>query len=145
MSMASPEIQNLVWRLLAAAAVRDKASKVSADVALQVIAELRLRLVRLAGIEGFRSLLVRALALAKAEVSLLTSLQISGDGSLIGFDEIEQDQGAETAAQAAGLLIAHLLELLVAFIGESLTLGLLRDAWPDAFMEREDLSSEGRP
>jgi hypothetical protein len=50
-----------------------------------VIGELRLRLIKLAGVNGFRSLLSRALTLAKAEVPLLNMVQIRSDGSLEGI------------------------------------------------------------
>ncbi|MGI8996352.1 MAG: hypothetical protein ACR2GW_06735, partial [Pyrinomonadaceae bacterium] len=71
MSTASPEIQDLARRLLAIEAERDNSSSARVDVAMRVIEELRLRLVRLAGVDGFRSLLSRALTLAKAEVPSL--------------------------------------------------------------------------
>jgi hypothetical protein len=35
------------------------------------------------------------------------------------------------AAQASSILVAHLIMLLMTFIGESLTLTLLRDIWPE--------------
>jgi hypothetical protein len=35
--------------------------------------------------------------------------------------------------------VAHLLELLVTFIGAPLTLSLVRDKWPDASMDGTDL------
>jgi len=35
------------------------------------------------------------------------------------------------AAQSGGVLIAHLIGLMITFIGESLTLRLLHDVWLD--------------
>jgi len=69
------------------------------DVAGRVIEELRLRLVRLAGVDGFRSLLSRALTLAKADVPSLKMVQISADGSVEGFDGIEGSREAGAAGQ----------------------------------------------
>ncbi len=134
MSTASPEIQELARRLLAFEAAHDNSSDARVDVAVQVIEELRLRLIRLAGVDGFRSLLSRALTLAKAEVPSLKMVQVGADGSLEGFDRIEgsQEEEAGAATQAGIVLVAHLLELLVTFIGEPLTLRLVRDKWPDA-------------
>lgn len=146
MSTASPEIQDLTRRLLAFAAAHDNSSEARVDVAVQVIAELRLRLIRLAGVDGFRSLLSRALTLAKTEVPSLSMVQVRADSSLEGFDEIERSQEAAGAAGQAGIaLVAHLLELLVTFIGAPLTLGLVHDAWPDASMDEADLKTEGKP
>ncbi len=60
MSLASSEIQNLARRLVtseaAHEAAHDNASDARGDVTVQVIEALRLRLVRLVGVDGFRSL-----------------------------------------------------------------------------------------
>ncbi|MDQ3257476.1 MAG: hypothetical protein M3R15_26930 [Acidobacteriota bacterium] len=146
MSTASPENQELARRLLAFEAAHDNSSTAGVDVAARVIEELRLRLIRLAGVDGFRSLLSRALTLAKAEVPSLKMVQVGADGSVEGFDGIEQSREAGAAEGAAGaVLVAHLLELLVTFIGTPLTLRLVRDAWPDASMDGSDLRTEENP
>lgn len=142
MSTASPELQALARQLLAFEATRDHSSEARADVATQVIEELRLRLIRLAGVDGFRSLLSRALTLAKAEAPSLNMAQVSADGSVEGFDGIEEE-GA--ASQAGTVLVAHLLELLVTFIGAPLTLRLVHDKWPDASMDKANLTGEEQP
>ncbi len=145
MSTASPEIQDLARRLLSFQAAHDNSSDAGVDVAVLVIEELRLRLVRLAGVDGFRSLLSRALTLAKAEVPSLKMVQVRADGSVEGFDGIEGSQEAGAAGQAGIVLVAHLLELLVTFIGAPLTLRLVRDKWPDASMDGADLRTEEKP
>ena len=132
MSTASPEIQELARRLLAFEGAHDNSPDVDVDVVVQVIEELRLRLIRLAGNDGFRSLLSRALTLAKEEAPSLNMVHIRTEGSLEGFDVIEQSQEAGAAGQAGLVLVSHLLELLVTFIGAPLTLHLVRDKWPDA-------------
>ena len=145
MSTASPEIQDLARRLLAFEAAHDNSSAAGVDVAARVIEELRLRLIRLAAVDGFRSLLSRALTLAKAEVPSLKMVQVRADGSVEGFDGIEGSQATGAATQAGTILVAHLLELLVTFIGAPLTLSLVRDKWPDASMDGADLSTEDNP
>ncbi|MBA3513782.1 MAG: hypothetical protein H0T77_05345 [Pyrinomonadaceae bacterium] len=140
--MASPEIQDLARRLLAFEAAHDNSSDARAGVTVQVIEELRVHLIRFAGVDGFRSLLSRALTLAKAEVPSLNIVQVRADGSLEGFDGIVQRQEAGAAWQAGIVLVAHLLELLVTFIGAPLTLRLVRDKWPDASMDGADLRTE---
>lgn len=145
--MASPEIHNLARQLIASqtaratAAAADVASAAGAladaladasacvDVATQVVDELRLRLVKLAGIDGFRSLLARALVMARKEAPSLCDVQVRDDGTLQGFD-VEHLHQAN--AEAGAILVAHLLDLLITFIGEPLTLQLVRDAWIDA-------------
>ena len=145
MSTASPRIQDLARRLLSFEAAHDNSSDARVDVAVQVIEELRVRLIRLAGVDGFRSLLSRALAQAKAEVASLNMVHVRPDGSLEGFDGIEQSKEAGVAGQAGIILVAHLLELLVTFIGAPLTLRLVRDKWPDASMDGSDLRAEEKP
>jgi len=46
---------------------------------------------------------------------------------------ILEGQEPSTAALAAEALVMHFADLLVALIGEELTLRLFRDAWPDGF------------
>jgi hypothetical protein len=145
MRTASPETQDLARRLLAFEAAHDASPGARADVAVRVIEELRLCLIRLAGVDGFRSLLSRALTLAKAEVPSLQTVQVSADGSLEGFDGIGQTEEAGAKGRAGIVLVAHLLELLVTFIGAPLTLRLLRDRWPEASMGGADLRTEDKP
>ncbi len=133
MSTASPKVQDLARRLLAFEADQQNSIEAREDVAVKVIEELRLRLIKLAGVVGFRSLLSRALTLAKAEVPSLNIVHVSVDGSLNGFDGIKQNQ--EAGDQPGIVLVAHLLELLVTFIGQPLTLRLIRDKWPDASID----------
>jgi hypothetical protein len=142
--MASPQIQNLARRLVASEAPSHSAPEARAEAAAQVIDELRVRLIRLAGVDGFRSLLSRALTLAKAEAPALHPVRISADGSLEGCDGIAQCTEEAEAEQAGTVLVAHLLELLVTFIGEPLTLRLLHEAWPGASIEHADSRSEDR-
>jgi hypothetical protein len=146
MSITSPEIQDLARRLLAFEAAHDTSSEAGVDGVVRVIEELRMRLIKLAGVDGFRSLLSRALTLAKAEAPSLKVAQVGADGSVQGFDDIEQSPEAGAAAGQAGtILVAHLLQLLVTFIGTPLTLRLVRDAWPDASMDGADSRTEGKP
>jgi hypothetical protein len=145
--MASPEFHDLAQRFVAFKAAQLDASGEVVDVAVQVIEKVRLGLVKLAGVEGFRSLLLRALALARAQAPELKKLQVAEDGSLHCPAEIEPHQATEemasgTTGQDGIVLLAHLLELLVTFIGETLTLQLMRDIWPDASINRAIPSTE---
>lgn len=143
MSTASPQNQELARRLIVFEAARANSSDASVDVAVRVIGELRLRLIRLAGVDGFRSLLSRALTLAKAEVPSLNMVSVRADGSLEGFEGIEASEAV--AGQAGAGLVAQLLELLTTFIGEALTLRLIRDSWPDASTDGANVRGEEKP
>jgi hypothetical protein len=130
MSTAPPAIRDFARRLIALEAAPDEPPVVGTREAVRVCEKLRRPLARLAGVEGFRSLMSRALALAKAEVSSLAAVQVRADGSLEGLDDAGPDR--EAGGEGGVVVVAQLLGLLVTFIGEPLTLRLVRDAWPDA-------------
>lgn len=132
MSTASPAIRDFARRLIALEAARGEPPVVGAREAVRVCEKLRRPLARLAGVAGFRSLMSRALALAKAEVPSLAAVQVRADGSLEGLDDAGPDRDAGAGGEGGVVVVAQLLGLLVTFIGEPLTLRLVRDAWPDA-------------
>lgn len=131
MNKASPEIHDLARRLLVIETGADESSE---EIARRVIHELGLQLIRFAGVEGFRSLLSRALILARAEAPELNPVQVRDDGSLENFETAEHLSNTGTAKPPGTILLAHLLQLLVTFIGESLTLTLVGDKWPEAIV-----------
>lgn len=92
--------------------------------------KLRPHLATLMGETGFRALLSRALALATEEVPWLRGMHVSAQGSLEGWGDIEEKIAPEEVARGRVVLLAQLLGLLVAFIGEELTLQLAREVWP---------------
>jgi hypothetical protein len=119
-------------RLLAAEAANQCASAAHGHAAVRVCEKLRMALGKFAGPEGFAALLRRALALARADAPALEAVKITANGRLQGLEEIaEGDNGDEAASQ----IIARLLGLLDTFIGPSLTLRLVRNAWPDASLD----------
>ena len=130
--MSIPESQHLAQRLLTYEAVAGENSKAAESAAFRVCAKLRQPLITLAGVAGFRSLLSRALTLARAEAPSLSAVQVAADGSLKGLDEPEPQIGKEQARDGGAILIAQLIGLLLTFIGEGLTLRLVQDVWPEA-------------
>ena len=128
-------MRDLARRLLAAS---QTAADQPVHEAAAVSEMLRIPLTRFAGAEGFASLLRRALVLASAEVPSLQSIRISAGGRLEGFKQIAADTGAGArGTEAAASIAAHLLGLLVTFIGEPLTLRLVREAWPDTSLDEQ--------
>jgi hypothetical protein len=122
----------LAQRLLTYEAVAGENSEPAESAAFRVCAKLRRPLTTLAGVAGFRSLLSRALTLARAEVPSLGAVQVAADGSLKGLDELEPQIGKEQARDGGAILIAQLIALLLTFIGEGITLRLVQDVWPEA-------------
>ena len=137
MTSTSPATWELARRLIALEARHDAGPVAKGNEAARVCENLRVTLTKFAGVAGYRSLISRALALAKAEVPSLEPLQVQPDGSIRGFDEIEPND-----AEAGAVVVAHLLSLLVTFIGKPLTISLVRDAWPDASLDEKDLRAE---
>jgi hypothetical protein len=134
-----PTMRDLAQRLLAYEAFAEKTSEPANFATLRVYEKLRQGLGEFAGIAGFHSLAARALALARTEAPSLSAVRVAEDGSLQGLSEIEHQfdidkvQAGEFPAGAGGIaLIARLLGLLHIFLGETLTLRLLRVTWPGA-------------
>ena len=130
--MSIQESRHLAQRLLAYEAVAGENSEPAESAAFRVCAKLRQPLITLAGIAGFRSLLSRALTLARAEAPNLNAVQVAADGSLKGLEELEPQIDKEQARDGGAILIAQLIGLLLTFIGEGLTLRLVQDVWPEA-------------
>jgi hypothetical protein len=134
------EMRDLAQQLLTCEADASNTSETRADVTLRVYENLRLRLGELAGVAGFQSLAARALTLARSEVSSLSAVQVDTDGKLRGMSEIEPSIGTEEDQVYKGgvILISRLLGLLLVFLGEALTMSLVRDIWPDAALDNRD-------
>lgn len=85
MNPATNAIQNLARRLIALEAICDSVTPAPDCRAERVCEKLRLSLVKFAGVAGYRTLVSRALALAKVDFPSLEAVQIRADGSLEGF------------------------------------------------------------
>ena len=128
----TPKVKDLASRLMALEAAAGKRAGVHASSAFRVCDKLRPPLSRLAGIAGFRALLSRALALASGEVRWLKAVHVNAEGSLEGVDESRAPLSQDEGAKGEIVLVAHLLGLLVTFIGEELMLRVVEEAWPEA-------------
>ena len=144
MDTPSPSIRNLARRLLAMEAASQSVADPRVHEAVRVCEKLRATLTRFAGADGFRALLRRALALARAEVPALHSITEKADGSMEGLEALAAD-AQNVGIDAAVAITAHLLGLLVTLIGEPLTLRLVREAWPDASWGKIVLENEAAP
>ena len=122
-SADTPTTRELAQRLLAYEEVEADSALADTHAVCLVCDKLRRPLTTLAGVAGFRSLLARALTLAKRESPVLGAWEVQADGSLQGLNG--------EAGESGDVLIAHLIGLMITFIGESLTLRLLHDVWLD--------------
>jgi len=142
-----PKMRYLARYLLTYEGMSAKSSESMESATLCVYEKLRQSLSAFAGVAAFESLAFRALTQAKSEAPSLWAVQIAADGSLQGLGEFEPQididkdlAGEHPAGEGGTILIDRLLGLLLIFLGEALTLSLLRLAWPGAALD--DCNSE---
>jgi hypothetical protein len=136
MDNISAGISSLTRRVLALEAALSDPSNTEIERGAQACEKLRKSLTKLAGSSGYSMLISRAIALATQKDPSLQPLAVGSDGSLTGVDEVKRGlNGSHVAHHGGAIVLAELLGLLVSFIGESLTLTLVREAWPSASMD----------
>ncbi len=142
---AAPGMRDLAHRLLTYEAGAGKTSEPMEFATLRVYEKLRQSLSAFAGVAAFESLAFRALAQAKSEAPGLWAVKVAENGSLQGLGEFDPQVGIDKnqTGEDGVILLARLLNLLLIFLGETLTLRLVRDVWPEtAFDDRN--SKDGR-
>jgi hypothetical protein len=140
--MIPSQTRDLAQRLLACEEAAGKGSEPTEFAAFRVCEALRQPLCALAGVAGFRSLLSRALTLARAEAPSLGAVQIAADGSLQGLDGLRPQVDADETGEAGIILITQLLGLLVRVVGEATTLQLVTS---EILPDFKSLSKSGIP
>ena len=144
MNRANPPMQNFATLLTTYETGENKSSDAKLPGAFQIIHELRPHLATLMGEGGFRALLARALTLAGAEVPWLRAVHVKADGALAGVEELRAQLGRDEFFECGVVLLTQLLELLVTFIGENLTLRLVREVCPKVSLNELGFSSGGK-
>jgi len=111
------------------------------DGAFQRLHEHMLNLI---GQEGFQALLARAAHLTRAEAGWIESITIQTGPvlTLNGLAERIESEGAAEVIDGLVLLLANLIGLLCTFIGEPLTMLLIRRIWPEVPLEDPDSGSK---
>jgi hypothetical protein len=140
-----PEMRNLATRLIAYESGVGESPEQMESAAVRVYEKLRESISALAGAAAFQSFAFRALSQAQSEIPRLWGVQVAEDGSLAGLSDIKSqiDDDRDLAGEEGTILIARLLSLLHIFLGEALTLSLLRDTWPGAAFDDRS-SGNGR-
>jgi hypothetical protein len=92
------------------------------------------------GVDGCRSVMARALAMTHIEGHWLSAIRLKDDGTL-------ELWSGELAVQEEVLwrgvaLVAQLLGLMAAFVGEAYTLRLVRSVWPEAPVDSLELDAD---
>lgn len=129
-SLSALQMRDFAARLIAHENGKSGAPGSSSRAAFPVCEKLRPHLANLMGSTGYRALLLRALSRAEAELPSMHSMQVKDDGSLALRDELDGQADLEDFARGNVVVVAQLLGLLVAFIGEKLALRIVCDVWP---------------
>jgi hypothetical protein len=116
-----PQTRDLAQSLIAHEVAAGNTSEPMELAAFRVCETLRQPVCAVTGVDGFRALLSRALALARAEAPCLSAVQVAADGSLQGLDELGRQMDKDQVREGGVVLIARLLGLLLTFIGEAMT------------------------
>ena len=130
-------LRQLALRVLARQSGAEPAAGTLAAAGRRVYDDLARVSTPLIGQVGFDGLMRRAVYLAQREHAWLVERRGAGPaaespaGALLGLEH----QDPAVATEAAAAVFAAFGGLLVAFIGEPLTLVLLREAWPEAFSQ----------
>lgn len=131
MSHATPKLRSFAANLIRHEAVVNPPSPPQRANVLPVIDRLRTLLATFMGQTGYRSLILRALVLAQEEAAWLSGVGIAADGGFENCAEFTANRENDVGADGGEILLARLIALLEAFIGEGLTLRLLHQLWPN--------------
>ena len=136
-ALGNAELRQLALKVLAQHAGSGAGAGALAAAAHRAYDDLARVSAPLIGQVGVDALTGRALHLAQREYPWLAQTR-EPEQAERPFTEVIaclERQDPAVAIEAAGAVFATLTGLLVTFIGEPLTTGLLRKAWPDAFSD----------
>ena len=134
MAVGNPAHQELAgWLLEREIGDRDGLDA-EVEAAELVCCKLSRRLAKLVTPAGAQAVLARALYLARAEFPFLEGVQVGSSPEVCLEGLRESAEGVEPVQARAGLALAlaSAVGLVATFIGDELTLRLVRDVWPDA-------------
>ncbi|HEX8372679.1 MAG TPA: hypothetical protein VF585_07865 [Chthoniobacterales bacterium] len=128
MTAAKTPMQDVSRRLLS-----HERSETGTSAAFSVFDKLRPRLATFLGKAGVAALLSRSIALAGKELPWLRAVLVLPDGSMQAPDDMPRKSADALLGEV--LLLAHLLNLLVTFIGANLTMQMIHEIWPSLSLD----------
>ena len=133
MTTATPSQHAVAQWLLTAEGVDAERRLAAPAAAERVFGKLSQRLAQLITLVGSDALLARAVHLSRAEFPFLDGAQTtpSADGLTLRLRESAEGVESSQAAEAFEAVLAILIALLISFVGEDLTLRVLREVWPE--------------
>ena len=117
----------LARRLLDSETNRSTTTPQIEPATLRLYEKLRRLLCAPVGAESFHALASRALSLAKSESPRLSAVQITAEGRLHGLGAVEFQSNTDQHGDGGVILIAQLLGLFLAFLGETTTLRMIQN------------------
>ncbi len=143
MSRITPQIKHFALRLMTHETKGTTSHETITTESFRVFEKLQPQLAVLMGNGGFRALLTRALALAKADVSWLNMVRVTTDGTLDASGGFGTQVTPEQLIEGYSVLLGQLLGLMVTLVGEKITLGLLREVWPKIKISDSEFENQG--
>ncbi len=141
MNKATRPMRDFAKRLIDHEAGGGQSPQSNLPVAFRACEKLRSHLTTLMGKTGFRALLARSLALGAAEAPWLGTVSLSADGGWQRLEGSDASEDKNQVAEGGVVLLARLLGLLTAFIGEHLTVRLVGEVWPELPLNDLDLKT----
>lgn len=128
-------LRKLALKVLAHRQGAGPAAEAFAAAARQAYDDLAREAAPLIGQVGIDAVTDRAIHVAQRKYSWLADAHAPGqvEGPFSGVVAALERQAPPIATEAAAAVFATLAGLLITFIGEPLTMSLLRKAWPEAF------------
>ena len=128
----TPTQRDRAKRLLLHEVSGDESAEAWAAAAERVCQRLSQHLGKILGVDTFHALLARALVLVRPDFPFLRAVTVEpSQAGLKGLRESLQEQAASQVADAIVAIVATFLALLVAHIGEELSLSVLIEVWAE--------------
>jgi len=137
-------MRSIARQLLASESPGITSAEADSPARFRATDKLRPHLSMLMGGAGFQALLARALALAAVEAPWLAAVLVVADGELEGLAVAQARLDAAEFSEGEAALLAQLLGLLVAFIGQALTLRLIIQIWPQLSFDDADFGETAK-
>jgi hypothetical protein len=141
MKQDKSQLQDLARRLVHCENGEMKSAATTLLIAAPVCEKLRPHLAMLMGRMGFRALLAHALARAVKDAPLLQAVHVTSAGTLEDSDHSTAAAETVNPVEDSVALLARLIELLMDFIGENLTLRMLCEVWPTLLLSERDFNN----
>ena len=144
MTQVSSSATDLARLILGHEAAQAQSGLEVAQIAEQTCRRMRERLAILIGGLGFNSLINRAVNLTRSQMLTLDGVRVDvyGEQCLVGLQEWAETRDRDEVMLTLVAVFANFIALLFNFVGEDLSLRLLRDTWPETLGTRTDAGPE---